>query len=189
MKKIVLAALCAALITTSASFAKTVEILGDPDYTDADVKVSTTADAAYYRYVNARYGSAIDIPVTVDNGWEANNGDGCSFADTATGAKFLVYSSHNVLSFDLKGMRNIDLVNANNPKLLYQAQGKDWYILSWQEKDKIFYKKMYVTSSMYSSFVVIYPADKAEQYKPVIAHMEKSFEPGFTVDGNESLQK
>lgn len=141
MKKIVLAALCAALITTSASFAKTVEILGDPDYTDADVKVSTTADAAYYRYVNARYGSAIDIPVTVDNGWEANNGDGCSFADTATGAKFLVYSSHNVLSFDLKGMRNIDLVNANNPKLLIRLRAKIGIFCRGRKRIKYFIRR------------------------------------------------
>ena len=176
MKKIILLITMSAMMLASASFADNTATINGPDNDDTNaIEVQKTQDANYYRYENAQFQYAIDIPVKATQASETSNGDGCMFVDPVDNATYTVYGAKNMMNLSLSNLYNIDMGTINFPKLTMQNFGENWYVIAW-EKDKMgYYKKMYLNKDTYTSFGISYPLDKKKKYEKIIAHIDKSF--------------
>jgi hypothetical protein len=179
MKKIGLAVCCFICMMTAVSFAKVVELDSPDPFEYHPVQVETTNNASYYRYANERYGFSIDVPVEFSVASEADNGDGCDFADPKSGANFIVYSTSNIMNLSLMELYNVDVVNAGSPAELQKSFGKDWYVMTWTKGNKSFYKKVITGGSEYFGLAVSYPTAQESHYAEIIAHMDQSLVTGW----------
>ena len=59
------------------------------------VRVFTTDNPDYYRYINDRFAFAINLPANFNQAFESTNGDGCIFKDEY-GSSFTVSGGHNM---------------------------------------------------------------------------------------------
>ena len=65
--------------------------------------------------------------------------------------------------------------------ITYQAQGKDWFVISGTKgADGIFYERHLLShgKELTEGFVMSYPARLKQKYDPIVARMSKSFRPG-----------
>jgi len=110
----------------------------------------------FARYVNARFQYAICYPkdLLVPQG-EAANSDGQRFLPKDGGAELIVYGSNNALDETLKGRMSeteARLTGATG-KVTYKVQKANWFVLSGQNGQTVFYVKtlLIATSSSRSS--------------------------------------
>lgn len=55
----------------------------------------------------------------------------------------------------------------DNYQIAYQKFTDDWYIVSYEDNEQIFYNK----------FIISYPAKKKDKYGPITTHIAKTFAP------------
>lgn len=94
------------------------------------VRVFTTDNPDYYRYINDRFAFAINLPSNFNQAFESTNGDGCIFKDEY-GSSFTVSGGHN-MGMTLADEYNMDI--QNHPSAAYRDKGDDWYVISYLEK-------------------------------------------------------
>jgi len=132
-------------------------------------------------YRNERYGTTIDYPDIFKAGPPPANDDGLAFKSD-DGAAFSVFASFNALDLDLAGFKDFILKNLEAGEVVtYQAQGKDWFVISGTKGvDAIFYQRHLLShgKQMTESFVMSYPARLKPKYDPIVARMSKSFRSG-----------
>jgi hypothetical protein len=132
-------------------------------------------------YRNDRYGTTIDYPDIFKAGPPPANDDGLAFKSD-DGAAFSVFASFNALDFDLAGFKDFILKNLEAGEVVtYQAQGKDWFVISGTKGvDAIFYERHLLShgKQMTEGFVMSYPARLKPKYDPIVARMSKSFRSG-----------
>jgi hypothetical protein len=132
-------------------------------------------------YRNERYGTTIDYPDIFKAGPPPANDDGVAFKSD-DGAAFSVFASFNALDFDLAGFKDFILKNLEAGEVVtYQAQGKDWFVISGTKGvEAIFYERHLLShgKQMTESFVMSYPARLKPKYDPIVARMSKSFRSG-----------
>jgi hypothetical protein len=141
-----------------------------------------TAVADEWRtYRNERYGTTIDYPDIFKAGPPPANNDGLAFK-SADGAAFSVFASFNALDFDLAGFKDFIVKNLEAGEVItYQAQGKDWFVISGTKgADGIFYERHLLShgKELTEGFVFSYPAVLKQKYDPIVARMSKSFRSG-----------
>jgi hypothetical protein len=94
------------------------------------VPLTTAAADEWRTYRNERYGTAIDYPDIFKAGPRPDNNDGLAFT-SADGAAFSVFASLNAQDFDLAGYKDFIVKNLEAGEVItYQAQGKDWFVIS-----------------------------------------------------------
>jgi hypothetical protein len=132
-------------------------------------------------YQNERYGTTIDYPEIFKAGPPPANNDGLAFKSD-DGAEFSVFASFNALDFDLAGFKDFIVKNLEAGEVItYQAQGKDWFVISGTKgADGIFYERHVLShgKELTEGFVMSYPARLKQKYDPIVARMSKSFRPG-----------
>jgi hypothetical protein len=148
----------------------------------AQAAALTTAVADDWRtYRNERYGTTIDYPDIFKAEPPPANNDGLAFK-SADGAEFSVFASFNALDFDLAGFKDFIVKNLEAGEVMtYQAQGKDWFVISGTKgADGVFYERHLLShgKQLTEGLVISYPARLKQKYDPIVARMSKSFRSG-----------
>ena len=139
------------------------------------VRVFTTDNPDYYRYINDRFAFAINLPANFNQAFESTNGDGCIFKDEY-GSSFTVSGGHN-MGMTLADEYDMDI--QNHPSVTYKAKGDDWYVISYLENDRIYYKKCFINGEYWNTWYFDYPSWLADSYNNKCAAIESTFTPGW----------
>lgn len=127
----------------------------------------------YKTYKNGRYGFSIDYPRNFISSKPPANGDGLLF-NSPDGQVQLVVSGGNNSGSTIKDY----FLNTPKGKIAYSNTGDNWFVVTWEENDKIVYCKMFVGSNSHNSFIFTYPKNKKDQYDEVVTNLEKTFKAG-----------
>jgi hypothetical protein len=131
-------------------------------------------------YQNDRYGTTIDYPSTFQPKPPPDADDGRAFK-SADGGEFSVFASYGGIDSNLAKYRDFVVKNLDAGSVVtYQAQGKDWFVVSGTKGDNVFYQKHLLShhGEMTEGFVITYPASLKQTYDPIVARMAKSFRSG-----------
>ena len=137
---------------------------------------ATAAAPASQVYANARYGFSIAYPGDFSAGRPPANGDGLRFSSPDRQAHLSVFGGNNLgMTVDVYYRNSLQAVNG---EIAYTSRGEDWYVITWRERDKIYYVKSFVGRESHNGFVFSYPTDQAADYADVVTLLENTFKPG-----------
>ena len=133
-------------------------------------------------YRNERYGFSLSYPsaiFVVER--TAQAGDGQVFIAPESDARLLVGALTNDAGYS--AARYQDYVAQHSYggyTISYRRLGANWFVLSGERENQIFYEKVMFTCSgrLINSFALIYPADKRHIFDPIVERVEDSFRPG-----------
>ena len=151
-----------------------------PSTVSAETCILTLAaqeSPAWNTYHNSRYGFSIEYPASFTSEPPPENNDGRTFVSRDRKATIAVYGNYNVFDDSLESAMKKALEEIKVP-IAYKTKGKNWYVISWKEKEMITYIKTYVGKSALNTFLFTCPAAQKERYDSVTAYCEKSFRPG-----------
>jgi hypothetical protein len=135
-------------------------------------------------YKNERFGATIMYPSNLFQQTEppANN-DGRRFVAN-DGAEFISSGIRNVLEESLAEIEASAADSYTGAKLTYRDRGKDWFVVSGTQEDKIFYRRSILShrKEILNTFVISYPAGLKSTYDPIVARMSRSFKAGTGYD-------
>jgi hypothetical protein len=131
----------------------------------------------FARYVNVRFQYAICYPkdLLVPQG-EAANSDGQRFL-SKDGAELIVYGSNNALDETLKQRMSeteTRLAGAAG-KATYKAQKANWFVLSGQNGQTVFYVKTLLNRDQFKAFELTYDHSQAVLYDPLVSRFVSCF--------------
>ena len=129
------------------------------------------------RYKNGRFGFSIDYPQTFIAKEPPQNGDGITLTSPDGKAVLVVSGGNNSSGLTKKQYYNM-FIKEFNAGLGYRKMGGNWFVITWRDRDKVGYMKMFVGSGSENSFRFIYPVAQKKSYDEVVTRMEKSFRSG-----------
>jgi len=138
------------------------------------LSVVTTA-LADTRYCNERFGFCVSYPAQFKKEAGPDNGDGQAFYD-AQGFSLIVSGMNNVMDYDLNGL--LKSQRKDFDKITYQAQGKNWFVLSGYKNQTILYMKFYLNPQTINHLHLQYPKTLSRHYRDTVTRIVKSFTPG-----------
>jgi hypothetical protein len=134
-------------------------------------------DHAWKTYTNARfrYGICYPADLLVPQG-EADNSDGQAFL-AKDGAKLLVYGSNNALNQTLKNVLDdtASRLARDSGKVTYKAIKRNWFVVSGQDQQTVFYAKTIYAREQFKSFELTYDSSLSAVYKPVLNRLAGCF--------------
>lgn len=131
----------------------------------------------YQLYENGRYGFSMYYPKGLNMDPPPTNGDGVRFYNDEL--EITAFASHtNVIHNE----ETIEMYYENDLKsiaaeIAYQRITEDWYVISYEENEKIVYKKYYFNELVGTTFIITYPSSKQEKYGPITSHIGETFIP------------
>ena len=135
----------------------------------------------YQTYCNSRFQYCINYPDFLIAEPESANGDGRIFIDK-TGTEVLrVYGRLNQDAngdpITLKSQYLVDVqsIKSEKKKITYQTLGKNYYVISGQQGNYIFYKKAIIKGDAFCFAMLNYNKLGKETYDPVSAEIHRSF--------------
>jgi hypothetical protein len=143
------------------------------------VAAQQTSDAhGWMRYVNVRFQYAICYPqdLLVAQG-ESDNSDGQRFLSSKDNAELAAYGTNNALNETLT-QRLSDTAKrlaASPGKVTYKVQKANWFVVSGQSNDAIFYAKTFFSHGQFKSFELTYDRSLAALYNPLVARFVSCF--------------
>ncbi|HZH10431.1 MAG TPA: hypothetical protein VEZ24_08675 [Microvirga sp.] len=139
----------------------------------------TRIDDQWNRYLNARFGTSIDVPnIFKMADPPPANGDGRTFR-SADGAELRVFGSYSATTIteNFAGYKawRLDQLQKDGVAVTYKAQGKNWLAASGTKDDSVVYVKIIdgcgdATHEMW----VTYPSVRKRTYDPLIARLARS---------------
>lgn len=130
-------------------------------------------------YCNARFGFCVGYPTSLlkdssspenNDGQRFDNGNGLEM--TASGIN---NATHDTLASEMRSARG------DFDRVTYQAQGKNWFVLSGLKKgatDTIIYLKTFIGRGSVNHLEITYPVPLKENYRTVVGNIARSFKPG-----------
>ena len=130
------------------------------------------------RYVNVRFQYAICYPqdLFVPQGEPANS-YGQRFLSNKDSAELAAYGGNNALDQTL-GERLSDTANRladSSGKVTYKVQKVNWFVLSGQNGQAIFYTKTLFSHDQFKSFELTYDRSAAALYNPLVGRIASCF--------------
>jgi hypothetical protein len=130
------------------------------------------------RYVNVRSQYAICYPhdLFVPQGEPANS-YGQRFLSNKDSAELAAYGGNNALDQTL-GERLSDTANRladSSGKVTYKVQKVNWFVLSGQNGQAIFYTKTLFSHDQFKSFELTYDRSAAALYNPLVGRIASCF--------------
>jgi hypothetical protein len=83
---------------------------------------------------------------------------------------------NNVMDYDLNGL--LKSQRKDFDKITYQAQGKNWFVLSGYKNQSILYMKFYLNRQTINHLHLQYPKTLSRHYHDTVTRIVKSFTPG-----------
>ncbi len=127
-------------------------------------------------YVNNRFGFTIAVPPGFEASDPPMNGDGIRYTSADGMAKLTMYGS-NAGGVTIKEYYD-DLATGLGVEPTYSKLADNWFVLSGQKGETIFYTKVFVGSGSLNTFTFEYPAKRADQYRSMIDQLVHSFRHG-----------
>lgn len=127
-------------------------------------------------YVNNRFGFTIAVPPGFESSEPPTNGDGILYTSPDGRAKLTIYGS-NASGITIKEYYD-ELATGLGVEPTYSRLAGNWFVLSGQKGDSIFYTKVFVGSGSLNTFTFEYPAEQAGQYRAVTDQLARSFKHG-----------
>lgn len=125
----------------------------------------------YVKYINERFGFSIEYPDYLEVIVDPDNGDGIKVGDKDL--KLTVSGSYNVLSETPESMEEEIVKTKSN--ISYKEKGKDFFVASWLEGDKVIYEYRKVGENMIQGFILEYNESKIKEFEPIVNKIYKSF--------------
>ena len=146
--------------------------------TEAASSQRTSDRHKWMTYVNVRFQYAICYPqdLFLPQGEPANS-DGQRFLSNKDNAELAVYGGNNALDKTL-GERLSDTESslAGSPgKVTYKVQKANWFVLSGQNGQAIFYAKTLFSHGQFKSFELTYDRSAAALYNPLVSRVASCF--------------
>lgn len=142
----------------------------------------TAMAQSYKTYTNARYGFSISYPANFIEGKSPTNGDGLRFTSPDNQAT-LSAAGGNVGNLSTRDMYEMSKRSIKGT-IGYNVLEDTWYVLTWKENGKVFYRKDFVGSKSHNGFTFSYPESMRGQYEPIVEELERSFKRGNTEQGH-----
>ncbi|KAF1084160.1 Serine/threonine-protein kinase F [Sporotomaculum syntrophicum] len=149
----------------------------DKDKKQAKPKNNAVKKIQYQKYRNERFGYAIDYPRDFTAGVSPENGDGRVFSSPGEEAKLVVYGANVLQNESLADIYQVAKKYAGG-KIAYQQMGNNWFVLSWEKDDIIYYLKTFAGRGSANSFIFTYPEAEKQYYDQITVHLESTFRPG-----------
>jgi opacity protein-like surface antigen len=133
---------------------------------------------AFARYVNVRFQYAICYPkdLLVPQG-ESANSDGQKYLSKDGGAELIVYGTNNALNETFRerlSETEARLAGAAG-KVTYKVQKANWFVVSGQNEQTIFYVKTLSSHGQFKSFELTYERSAAALYDPLVSRFVSCF--------------
>lgn len=130
------------------------------------------------QYTNARFGYRINYPedMLLPQG-ESDNGDGQRFISVDGDIEMTVSGINNVLNNTLMTQYKQDILEKDrlNKTVAYQVIKKDFYVISGQIKNIIYYQKTMLKDDIFMTLYITYPANQRSKIDPIVSEISKSF--------------
>lgn len=65
-----------------------------------------------------------------------------------------------------------------NGTIGYHVAGDSWYVITWENTGKLYYRKVMFKHNLRNQFEIAYPTSQKDMYSPVVEHIESTFIPG-----------
>jgi hypothetical protein len=131
----------------------------------------------FARYVNVRFQYAICYPsdLLMPQG-ESANSDGQKFLSN-DGVELIVYGTNNALSETLRDRMSetADRLAGAAGKVTYKVQKANWFVLSGQNGQTIFYVKTLFSRGQFKSFELTYDRSQAAIYDSLVSRVVSCF--------------
>ena len=128
-------------------------------------------------YANSRYGFQVEIPTRFLPQQVPENGDGRVFETPDHSSRITVYGSNNVANDTAESLMNSQ-TKVCPGKIAYKARGKNWLVLSWDDRGQVAYQKTWVGAGSLNSLLIVYPKSQLKRFDPVVARLEATFKAG-----------
>jgi hypothetical protein len=141
------------------------------------VRASETNDHVWKSYINVRFQYTICYPedLMVPQG-ESPNNDGQKFL-AKDGAQLLVFGQNNALGESLKDALTDTESRLAGPfgNVTYKVLKPNWFVLSGQNGQTVFYAKAHYNLDQFKSFELTYNLSSAAVYEPLITRLAACF--------------
>lgn len=127
-------------------------------------------------YVNNRFGFTIAVPPGFEASEPPTNGDGIHYTSPDGRSRLTMYGS-NASGMTIKEYYE-ELATGLGVEPTYSRLADNWFVLSGQKGDTIFYTKVFVGSGSLNTFTFEYPAEQADQYRSMTDQLARSFKHG-----------
>lgn len=129
----------------------------------------------FTRYENAAYLYSIAYPDSLLRQVQpVGENRGAEFASPAGDVRMLVYAAEESTREEMDAQYRSAL-GSPGATIIYRARDDDWYIVSGEEGEQIFYEKSMSHGGMLKTFRIQYPAARKAYYDAVTAIMSASF--------------
>lgn len=138
----------------------------------------TRIDAAWSRYLNARFGTSIDVPnvFTLTNPPPVN-GDGRTFR-APDGAELRVFGSYSATTVTENFSRYkawlLNQLQSDGVTLTYKAQGRDWLTVSGTKGHDIIYVKAVEGCGATHEMWLTYSGEHKKAYDSLLGRLARS---------------
>jgi hypothetical protein len=128
-----------------------------------------------YTNVRFRYSICYAQDLLVPQG-EAENADGQKFL-SKDGATLIVFGQNNALNQSLKDAleQTASRLAGASGKVTYKVIKPDWFVVSGNNKQSVFYAKTLYADEQFKSFELTYDGSASSVYKPVITRLAACF--------------
>lgn len=141
------------------------------------VSPAMAADPGWAPYVNARFGTAADVPAGLLSPLPPpDNGDGMAFESADGAVRLTIFGRYNVFDRNLSGLKGADLDDGGYSDVTYQTRGDDWYVLSGYDGGRIFYRKVLLSADgeVVHTLQLDYPPEERDTWDPLVKHIADS---------------
>ncbi|PLS17482.1 hypothetical protein CVD28_13120 [Bacillus sp. M6-12] len=130
---------------------------------------------AYSSYTNGRFGFSMQYPTGLAMDPPPTNGDGARFYNEDF--EVTAFAGHSNVISEGETIESYyqDDINSIPVEIAYKRLAKDWYVLSYKENGRIYYKKVYFGQVAFNTFIISYSESMQETYGPVTEHIAKTF--------------
>jgi hypothetical protein len=132
----------------------------------------------WLKYVNVRFQYAICYPqhLLVPQG-ESENSDGQRFLSNEEDAQLVVYGTNNALNESLRQRLSDTQSRLAGPagKVTYKVQKANWFVVSGQSGESIFYAKTLFSHGQFKSLELTYDRSSAALYDSLVGRFVSCF--------------
>lgn len=166
------------LFTSSTVLAKTVLPNTNSKMPGTNVTVYESEIPGYFKYINGRYAFSIDFPNNFTLVFLPANSDGARFMLPDGSAELTVSGGHNILGDTINDYYIRELQRIKG-EIGYSEKGDSWFVVTWKQDGKIFYRKQFVSNLYQNSLTLSYPEEQKEGYDEIVTNIERTFIPGW----------
>ena len=126
----------------------------------------------YLPYFNERYGFSIEYPDILNNVY-LHNLSGGTFVNDQGDVELSVHGGNNTFGDTAKSQYNQMIEETEI--ILYKVQRDNWYVFSWLEGDRMFYRKEVIGEGSCNGFEISYPAKDEKLYDAIVEKLYATF--------------